>query len=81
MQKNVDMVHSNHLRHRASALSKKTRSQVFVESAFFASFSPRRKAKHVGTSRSRPSGFGDLDLKKGVDYDLKSEKREVWNKI
>ena len=27
------------------------------------------------------AGFGDLDLKKGVDHDLKSEKREVWNKI
>ena len=26
-------------------------------------------------------GFGDLDLKKGVDHDLKLEKGEVWNKI
>ena len=26
-------------------------------------------------------GFGDLDLKKGVDHDLKFEKGEVWNKI
>ena len=26
-------------------------------------------------------GFGDLDLKKGVDNDLKLEKGEVWNKI
>ena len=27
------------------------------------------------------TGFGDLDLKKGVDHDLKLEKGEVWNKI
>ena len=27
------------------------------------------------------NGFGDLDLKKGVDHDLKLEKGEVWNKI
>ena len=26
-------------------------------------------------------GFGDLDLKKGVDHDLKLEKGEVRNKI
>ena len=26
-------------------------------------------------------GFGDLDLKKGVDHDLKLEKGEVWNKV
>ena len=26
-------------------------------------------------------GFGDLDLKKGVDHDLKLEKGVVWKKI
>ena len=30
---------------------------------------------------SETVGFGDLDLKKGVDHDLKLEKGEVWNKI
>ena len=29
----------------------------------------------------KQDGFGDLDLKKGVDHDLKLEKGEVWNKI
>ena len=28
-----------------------------------------------------PEGFGDLDLKKGVEHDLKLEKGQVWNKI
>ena len=32
-------------------------------------------------SRYSKNGFGDLDLKKGVDHDLKLEKGEVWNKI
>ena len=32
-------------------------------------------------SKADFSGFGDLDLKKGVDHDLKLEKGEVWNKI
>ena len=27
------------------------------------------------------NGFGDLDLKKGVDHDLKLEKGVVWKKI
>ena len=35
----------------------------------------------MGHFNQDKKGFGDLDLKKGVDHDLKLEKGEVWNKI
>ena len=40
-----------------------------------------KEVSHDRATRVAAKGFGDLDLKKGVDHDLKLEKGEVWNKI